>query len=52
MRTCVARKRGASVILFQTDVIHWPTESEINTDALTTAYGPLADFLTIAKGSH
>ena len=43
---------GASVILFQMDVIHGLTLSEIHPDAVTTAYGPLADFLTIARGEQ
>jgi homoserine dehydrogenase len=41
---------ATSIILFQMDVIHGLTLSEIHPDAVTTAYGPLADFLTIAKG--
>jgi hypothetical protein len=32
------------------DVRHGLTLSEIHPDAETTAYGPLADFITIAKG--
>ena len=39
---------ATSIILFQMDVIHGLTLSEIHPDAVTTAYGPLADFLTIA----
>jgi len=31
------------------DVIHGLTLSEIHPDAVTTAYGPLADFITIAR---
>jgi homoserine dehydrogenase len=41
---------ATSIILFQMDVIHGLTLSEIHPDAVTTAYGPLADFVTIAKG--
>ena len=41
---------ATSIILFQMDVIHGLTLSEIHPDAVTTAYGPLADFITIAKG--
>jgi hypothetical protein len=41
--------RCASVILFQMAVIHELTLSEIHPDAETTAYGPLADFITIAR---
>src|SRR5712691_4249205 len=41
---------ATSIILFQMDVIHGLTLSEIHPDAVTTAYGPLADFLTIARG--
>ena len=40
---------ATSIILFQMDVIHGLTVSEIHPDAVTTAYGPLADFLTIAR---
>ncbi len=40
---------ATSIILFQMDVIHGLTLSEIHPDAVTTAYGPLADFITIAK---
>jgi hypothetical protein len=62
-----ARKRGASVadeplagcdgatsiILFQMDVIHGLTLSEIHPDAVTTAYGPLAAsrFIAIARAA-
>jgi homoserine dehydrogenase len=41
---------ATSIILFQMDVIHGLTLSEIHPDAVTTAYGPLADFITIAMG--
>ena len=43
---------ATSIILFQMDVIHGLTLSEIHPDAVTTAYGPLADFLTIARGEQ
>src|SRR5712692_6804513 len=43
---------ATSIILFQMDVIHGLTLSEIHPDAVTTAYGPLADFLTIALSSQ
>jgi homoserine dehydrogenase len=42
---------ATSIILFQMDVIHGLTLSEIHPDAVTTAYGPLADFITIAQGA-
>ena len=41
---------ATSIILFQMDVIHGLTISEIHPDAVTTAYGPLSDFVTIARG--
>jgi homoserine dehydrogenase len=48
----LARCEGAtSIILFQTDVIHGLTLSELHPDAITTAYGPLADLVTIARGN-
>jgi homoserine dehydrogenase len=40
---------ATSIIIFQMDVIHGLTLSEIHPDAVTTAYGPLADFVTIAR---
>ncbi len=40
---------ATSIILFQMDVIHGLTLSEIHPDAVTTAYGPLADFIAIAR---
>jgi homoserine dehydrogenase len=43
---------ATSIILFQMDVIHGLTLSEIHPDAETTAYGPLADFLTIARDTQ
>ena len=47
----LARCEGAtSIILFQTDVIHGLTLSELHPDAVTTAYGPLADLISIARG--
>jgi homoserine dehydrogenase len=41
---------ATSIILFQMDVIHGLTLSELHPDAVTTAYGPLADLVTIARG--
>ena len=38
-----------SIIIFQMDVIHRLTLSEIHPDAVTMAYGPLADFITIVR---
>jgi homoserine dehydrogenase len=43
---------ATSIILFQMDVIHGLTLSEIHPDAVTTAYGPPADFVTIARGEQ
>ena len=43
---------ATSIILFQMDTIHGLTLSEIHPDAATTAYGPLADFITIARGQQ
>jgi homoserine dehydrogenase len=40
---------ATSIILLQMDVIHGLTLSEIHLDAITTAYGRLADFVTIAR---
>lgn len=40
---------ATSIIVFQMDVIHALTLSEIHPDAVTTAYGPLADLITIAR---
>jgi len=46
----LASVRGASsIIQFQMDTIYGLTLSEQDPDALTTAYGPLADFITIAR---
>ncbi len=46
----LARCDGAtSIITFQMAVIHVLTLSEMHPDAVTTAYGPLADFITIGK---
>jgi homoserine dehydrogenase len=41
---------ATSIIVFQMDVIHALTLSELHPDAVTTAYGPLADLVTIARG--
>jgi homoserine dehydrogenase len=40
---------ATSIIVFQMDVIHALTLSELHPDAVTTAYGPLADLVTIAR---
>ncbi len=41
---------ATSIIVFQMDVIHALTLSELHPDAVTTAYGPLADLIAIARG--
>jgi homoserine dehydrogenase len=41
---------ATSIIVFQMDVIHALTLSEVHPDAVTTAYGPLADLVTVARG--
>jgi len=41
---------ATSIVQFQMDVIHGLTVSELHPDAVTTAYGPLADLITIARG--
>ena len=47
----LSRCDGAtSIIVFQMDVIHALTLSELHPDAVTTAYGPMADLVTIARG--
>lgn len=47
----LANVNGASsMITFRTDTLYGLTLSEIDPDALTTAYGPLADFVAIATG--
>ena len=43
---------ATSIILFQMDVIHGLTLCEIHPDAVTTAYGPLADFLTMCAAKQ
>jgi homoserine dehydrogenase len=43
---------ATSIVLFQMDVIHGLTLSELHPDAVTTAYGPLADLITIARGAR
>ena len=43
---------ATSIILFQMDTIHGLTLSELHPDAVTTAYGPLADLVAIARGMH
>jgi hypothetical protein len=40
---------ATSIILFQRDVIHGLTLSEIHMGAVTPTWGPLADFITIAR---
>jgi homoserine dehydrogenase len=40
---------ATSIIVFQMDVIHALTLSELHPDAITTAYGPLADLVAIAR---
>lgn len=47
LATCMG---ATSIILFQMDVIHGLTLSELHPDAVTTAYGPLADLVAIASG--
>jgi homoserine dehydrogenase len=39
----------SSIIVFEMDTIYGLTVSEIGGDAVTTAYGPLADFISIAR---
>ncbi len=41
-----------SVVTFEMDTLYSLTLSEQNPDAITTAYGPLADFVTIAQSSE
>jgi len=43
---------ATSIKVFQMDVIHALTLSELHPDAVTTAYGPLADLVTIARGER
>jgi homoserine dehydrogenase len=38
-----------SIITFEMDMLHGLTLSEQKPDAMTTAYGPLADFITLAR---
>ncbi|MDW8327776.1 MAG: homoserine dehydrogenase, partial [Anaerolineales bacterium] len=46
----LANVNGASsIIIFELDTLYGLALSEINPDAVTTAYGPLADFITIAR---
>jgi hypothetical protein len=46
----LASVRGASsIIQFQMDTLYGLTLSEQDPDAVTTAYGPLADFIAIAQ---
>jgi homoserine dehydrogenase len=47
----LASARGASsIIQFQMDTLYGLTLSEQDPDAATTAYGPLADFITTVRG--
>lgn len=47
----LANVNGASsMITFRTDTLYGLTLSEIDPDAITTAYGPLADFVALATG--
>lgn len=49
----LASVRGASsIIQFQMDTLYGLTLSEQDPDAVTTAYGPLADFITIAQSER
>ncbi len=49
----LASVRGASsIIQFQMDTLYGLILSEQDPDAVTTAYGPLADFITIAKSNR
>lgn len=49
----LAQVRGASSIVhFEMDTIYGLTLSEHDPDAVTTAYGPLADFITIAQAQR
>lgn len=49
----LASVRGASsIIQFQMDTLYGLTLSEQDPDAMTTAYGPLADFITIAQSEQ
>ncbi|MGH2523580.1 MAG: homoserine dehydrogenase, partial [Anaerolineales bacterium] len=46
----LASVNGAnSIITFEMDTLYGLTLSEQNPDAVTTAYGPLADFIAIAR---
>jgi homoserine dehydrogenase len=48
----LASVNGAnSIITFETDTLYGLTLSEQNPDAVTTAYGPLADFITLVRNS-
>jgi homoserine dehydrogenase len=39
----------SSIVVFEMDTIHGLSVSEIGGDAVTTAYGPLADFISVAR---
>jgi len=42
---------ATSIIVFQMDVIHALTLSELHPDAVTTAYGPMADLVAISRST-
>lgn len=42
----------SSIVVFEMDTIYGLTVSEIGGDAVTTAYGPLADFISIARDNQ
>jgi homoserine dehydrogenase len=42
----------SSLVVFEMDTIYGLTISEIGGDAVTTAYGPLADFISIARSER
>jgi homoserine dehydrogenase len=49
----LANVNGASsIVIFELDTLYGLALSEINPDAVTTAYGPLADFITIARSEN
>jgi homoserine dehydrogenase len=41
---------ASSIVTFELDTLHGLTLKEENPDAITTAYGPFADFISIATG--
>ncbi|MGQ0601150.1 MAG: homoserine dehydrogenase, partial [Anaerolineales bacterium] len=42
----------SSIVVFEMDMIYGLTVSEIGGDAVTSAYGPLADFISIARDNQ